>query len=156
MRIGLGFDLHRLAAGRKLMLGGIEIAFDKGGVGHSDADVLIHAVCDALLGAAGLGDIGDLFPDTDPQWKDAASEVFLKDVLQRVREKGLVPQQVDATIFAEEPKLGPDKSAIRENLARLLGLEADAVNVKAKTMEGLSPIGSGDAIAAQAIAVLGD
>ena len=156
MRVGLGFDLHRLAAGRKLMLGGIEIPFAKGGVGHSDADVLIHAICDALLGAAGLGDIGELFPDTDPQWKDAASEVFLKDVLQRVRAKGLAPQQVDATVFAQEPKLSPHKPAIRENLAQLLGLEPDAVNVKAKTMEGVAPIGSGDAVAAQAVAVLAD
>jgi 2-C-methyl-D-erythritol 2,4-cyclodiphosphate synthase len=156
MRVGLGFDLHRLAVGRKLMLGGIEIPFEKGGAGHSDADVLIHAICDALLGAAGLGDIGELFPDTDPQWKDAASEVFLKDVLQRVQAKGLAPQQVDATVFAQEPKLGPHKPAIRENLARLLGLGPDVVNVKAKTMEGLAPIGSGDAIAAQAVAVLAD
>ena len=154
MRVGLGYDYHRLEAGRKLILGGVEIPFNKGLAGHSDGDALTHAICDALLGAAGLGDIGQHFPDTDPQWKDASSLTLLAQVVERLRAKGLRVAQVDSVIIAEAPKLAPHFARMRETLARTLGVEPALVNVKAKTTEGLEAVGRGEAMAAQAIVVL--
>ena len=154
MRVGIGYDYHRLEAGRKLVLGGVEIPFSKGLAGHSDGDVLTHAVCDALLGAAGLGDLGQHFPDTDPQWKDASSLTLLAQVVERLRAKGLRVAQVDSVVIAEAPKLAPHFARMRETLARTLGVEPALVNVKAKTTEGLEAVGRGEAMAAQAIVVL--
>ena len=153
-RIGHGCDIHRLAEGRRLMLGGVEIEHTHGLLGHSDADVLLHAVTDALLGAAGLGDIGEHFPDTDPAFKDADSADLLAEVIQQLRANGWKPAQLDCTILAEVPKLGPLKETIRNQLARLLCLDTDCVNVKAKTAEGLGPVGRGEAIEAQAVVVI--
>lgn len=146
MPVGLGFDIHRFQSGRPLILGGLEIPHDRGLVGHSDADALLHALTDALLGAAGLGDIGQHFPDTDPQWKGAASRVFLAKAVEEVRRKELRIVNVDATIVTEHPKIGPHRQKLREALAALLGLEVTAVNVKAKTMEGVGPVGAGEAL----------
>ena len=153
-RAGIGYDLHRLAEGRKLILGGIELPFHKGPVGHSDGDALAHAVCDALLGAAGLGDIGTHFPDTDPKWKDASSLRFLERVRELLIEHQFRIVHVDAVVIAEKPKLGPHFPAMREALAKSLGITASAINLKAKTNEGVDAIGRGEAIAAQAIATL--
>lgn len=153
-RIGLGYDYHRLVEGRKLILGGVEIPFSKGLAGHSDGDVLTHAICDALLGAAGLGDIGQHFPDTEPQWKGASSLGLLARVVELVRQKGFRIVNVDAVVIAEEPKLAPHFKTIREKLARALTLEPEFVSVKAKTTEGLEALGRGEAIAAQAVALL--
>ena len=153
-RAGIGYDLHRLAEGRKLILGGIELPFHKGPVGHSDGDALAHAVCDALLGAAGLGDIGTHFPDTDPKWKDASSLRFLERVRELLIEHQFRIVHVDAVVIAEKPKLGPHFPAMREALAKSLGISASAINLKAKTNEGVDAIGRGEAIAAQAIATL--
>src|SRR5262245_22241934 len=133
IRIGIGHDTHRLGPDRPLILGGLKIDHPRGLVGHSDADVVLHALTDAILGAAALGDIGDLYPDTDPANKDQDSRVFLAGALAKVRELGYRVVNVDITIFAQEPKLGPLKAAMRKNLASLLGLGEDAVNVKAKT-----------------------
>ena len=154
MRAGIGYDYHRLVEGRKLILGGVEVPFAKGLAGHSDGDVLTHAVCDALLDAAGLGDIGQHFPDTDPQWKDANSLELLARVVALLSEKGLRVAQVDSVVIAQEPKLAPCFGRMREALARGLGVEPARVNVKAKTTEGLEAIGCGDAMAAQAIVLL--
>jgi 2-C-methyl-D-erythritol 2,4-cyclodiphosphate synthase len=153
-RAGIGYDLHRLAEGRKLILGGIEIAFPKGPVGHSDGDALAHALCDALLGAAGLGDIGTHFPDTDPKWKDASSLRFLERARELLTERQLRIVHVDAIVITEKPKLGPHFPAMREALAKSLGISASAINLKAKTNEGVDAIGRGEAIAAQAIVTL--
>lgn len=153
-RSGIGYDLHRLAAGRKLILGGIEVPFEKGPVGHSDGDALAHAICDALLGAAGLGDIGTHFPDTDPKWKDAHSLSFLEHVRGLLAERSLRIMHLDAIVITERPKLGPHFSAMREALARALGIEASRINLKAKTNEGVGAVGRGEAIAAQAIATV--
>src|SRR6476619_1607042 len=133
MRVGSGHDTHRLAEGRPLVLGGVRVPHDRGLVGHSDADVVLHAVTDALLGAAGLGDIGDAYPDTDERWKGADSRLFLGETLTKLNQLGWRIVNLDVTIFAQEPKLGPVKAAIRESLATLLGLPTDAANVKAKT-----------------------
>lgn len=146
-RVGIGYDLHRLVAGRPLVLGGVRIPFERGLTGHSDADVVLHAVIDALLGAAGLGDIGERFPDTDPAFQGADSGRLLQAVVAEVRGKGYRPAWVDLIIHAELPTLGPHKPAIRQSLARLLELPTEAVNVKAKTNEGLDAIGRGEAIA---------
>ncbi|MBL8866688.1 MAG: 2-C-methyl-D-erythritol 2,4-cyclodiphosphate synthase [Planctomycetia bacterium] len=154
MRVGSGHDSHRLVTGRPLILGGVRIEYAKGLAGHSDADAVLHAVTDALLGAAGLGDIGDAYPDSDPQWKDADSAMILLDSLVRIRDLGWRPVNLDITIFAQEPKLGPVKQAIRENVARLVELPADAVNVKAKTGEKVGHIGRGEAIACHAVVLL--
>jgi 2-C-methyl-D-erythritol 2,4-cyclodiphosphate synthase len=154
MRVGLGHDSHRLVAGRPLILGGVRIDHACGLAGHSDADVVLHAVTDALLGAAGLGDIGDAFPDTDPAYRDCDSSIFVKETLTRLNRAGWRLVNVDVTIFAEEPKLGPIKVRIRHRLAELLGLDAGAVNVKAKTGEKVGHIGRGEAIACQAIALI--
>jgi 2-C-methyl-D-erythritol 2,4-cyclodiphosphate synthase len=153
-RAGIGYDLHRLAEGRKLILGGIELPFHKGPVGHSDGDALAHAICDALLGAAGLGDIGTHFPDTDPKWKDAASLKFLERVRELLVERHLRIAHIDAVVIVEKPKLGPHFSAMREALAKSLGIPTSAINLKAKTNEGADAIGRGEAIAAQAIVTL--
>ncbi len=154
MRVGIGYDYHRLVEGRKLVLGGVEIPFGKGLAGHSDGDVLTHALCDALLGAAGLGDIGQHFPDSDPQWKGADSIQFLARVVDLLGEQGLRVAQVDCIVLAQEPKLAPHFAQMRERLAKALGIEQEQVNVKAKTTEGLEAIGRGEAMAAQAVALL--
>jgi 2-C-methyl-D-erythritol 2,4-cyclodiphosphate synthase len=153
-RIGIGYDSHRLATGRPLILGGVRIAHSQGLVGHSDADVVLHALTDALLGAAGLGDIGDAFPDTDPAYQGADSSQFVVQTLARLRQAGWTIVNLDVTIFAEKPKLGPAKVAIRRSLAALLEIESDNVNVKAKTGEGVGAIGRGEAIACQAVVLI--
>jgi 2-C-methyl-D-erythritol 2,4-cyclodiphosphate synthase len=154
IRVGSGHDTHRLAEGRPLILGGVSIDHPKGLVGHSDADVVLHAITDALLGAAGLGDIGDLFPDTDPQWKDADSQLFLREALGRLNRLGWRTVNLDVTIFAQEPKLGPEKAAIKTKLADLLGMPPDRVNVKAKTGEKVGHIGRGEAIGCHAVVLI--
>ena len=154
MRVGLGHDTHRLEEGRPLLLGGVRVEHPRGLVGHSDADVVLHALTDALLGAAGLGDIGDAYPDTDPAWKDADSRLFLRETLARLNQRHWRVVNVDVIIFAQEPKLGPVKAAIRANLADLLGLDTDDVNVKAKTGERVGHIGRAEAIACQAVALI--
>jgi 2-C-methyl-D-erythritol 2,4-cyclodiphosphate synthase len=153
-RIGSGHDTHRLAEGRPLILGGVTVPHTRGLVGHSDADVVLHAVTDAILGAVGLGDIGDAYPDTDPQWKGADSRLFLMETLAKLNQLGWKVVNVDVTIFAQEPKLGPVKAAIRENLATLLGLAHDAVNVKAKTGEQVGHIGRGEAIGCHTVVLI--
>lgn len=153
-RAGIGYDLHRLAEGRKLMIGGVEVPFSKGSVGHSDGDVLSHALCDALLGAAGLGDIGTHFPDTDPRWKGVSSLLFLEHARKLLEERKLKIQNVDAVVICERPKLGPHFPAMRVELAKSLGISLEQINLKAKTNEGTGEIGRGEAIAAQVIAML--
>jgi 2-C-methyl-D-erythritol 2,4-cyclodiphosphate synthase len=154
MRVGIGHDTHRLVEGRPLRLGGVRLDHPRGLAGHSDADVVLHAVTDALLGAAGLGDLGDAYPDTDPAWKDADSALFLRETLVRLREAGWRPVNLDVIVFAQEPKLGPVKAAIRANLANLVGLSPAAVNVKAKTGEQVGHIGRAEAIACQAVVLV--
>lgn len=154
IRIGIGYDIHRLVKGRKLILGGVEIPFERGLMGHSDSDVLTHAVCDALLGAAALGDIGTHFPDTEPRWAGASSLDFLAHVVELLADRGYQVANVDATVMAEHPKLKPHVTAIRERLASVLKVHLDQVSVKAKTGEGLESVGRGEAIAAQAVALL--
>jgi 2-C-methyl-D-erythritol 2,4-cyclodiphosphate synthase len=154
MRVGQGYDVHALVKGRKLVVGGVTIPFGKGLAGHSDADVLVHAVCDALLGAAALGDIGRHFPDSDPKHKDADSRAFLREVAGKIRGAGFAIANVDATIHAEEPKMAPHIPAMVANLAADLGIPPGQVNVKAKTAERLGAIGRGEGIAAEAIALL--
>jgi 2-C-methyl-D-erythritol 4-phosphate cytidylyltransferase/2-C-methyl-D-erythritol 2,4-cyclodiphosphate synthase len=153
-RIGIGHDIHRLTEGRKLILGGVEIPFEYGLLGHSDGDSLSHAIADALLGAAGLGDIGTYFSDKDPQWKDADSLVFLQHVRHLLSEGGYKVANLDATILAERPRMKPYVSAIKSKLAEVLGLHQSQINIKAKTYEGLDAVGRGEAIAAQAIVLL--
>jgi 2-C-methyl-D-erythritol 2,4-cyclodiphosphate synthase len=153
-RCGIGYDLHRLSEGRKLIVGGIELAFEKGSVGHSDGDVLAHALCDALLGAAGLGDIGTHFPDTDPKWKGANSLLFLEHARKLLDEKHFAIEHVDAVVITEKPKLGPHFPKMREALARSLGVSAEKIHLKAKTNEGVDAIGRGEAIAAHVVATL--
>ena len=155
MRVGIGHDTHRLGANRPLILGGLRIEHPRGLVGHSDADVVLHALTDALLGAAGLGDIGDAYPDTDPQYQDCDSSRFVRETLERLNRKGYRLVNVDVTIFAQEPKLGHKKAEIRQHLAGLLGLDVDLVNVKAKTGEKVGSIGRAEAIGCQ-VAVLID
>lgn len=153
-RSGIGYDLHRLAEGRRLILGGVEVPFEKGPVGHSDGDVLAHAICDALLGAAGLGDIGTHFPDTDPRWKGVASLLFLEHIRGLLAEHRFRIAHIDAVIVTERPKLGPHFPAMRAALAGALGISPDQINLKAKTNEGVDAVGRGEAIAALAIATL--
>ena len=153
-RSGIGYDLHRLSEGRKLMIGGIEVPFEKGSVGHSDGDVLAHALCDALLGAAGLGDIGTHFPDTDAKWKGASSLLFLEHARKLLDGRRLRISHLDAVVICERPKLGADFPAMRAALAKSLGITAEQINLKAKTNEGSGEIGRGEAIAAHAIATL--
>ena len=154
LRVGLGHDTHRLAPDRALMLGGFKIEFERGLLGHSDADILLHAITDALLGAAGLGDIGDAFPDTDPAYAGIDSSVLLARTLERVRGEGWELINLDCTIFAQRPKISPHKPAIRRRLSELLGLPIEAVNVKAKTGENVGPIGREEAMSADAVVLL--
>jgi len=154
MRIGIGYDVHRLVVGRKLVLGGVTIPFEKGLLGHSDADVLIHAVCDALLGAAGLGDIGLHFPDTDPKLKDISSMTLLLKTYNFLRDKGFTVINLDSTIMAEEPKITPFRATIQKNIARTIEIEPECVNVKATTLETLGMMGKGEGIAALCIALI--
>jgi 2-C-methyl-D-erythritol 2,4-cyclodiphosphate synthase len=154
VRCGIGYDLHRLAAGRKLVIGGLEIPFDKGPVGHSDGDVLAHAMCDALLGAAGLGDIGTHFPDSDPKWKDASSLLFLEHARKLLEERRLAIEHIDAIVILEKPKLGPHFPKMRELLAKSLGVPAEKIHLKAKTNEGVDAVGRGEAIACHVVATL--
>jgi 2-C-methyl-D-erythritol 2,4-cyclodiphosphate synthase len=153
-RCGIGYDLHRLEVGRKLIVGGIELPFDKGPVGHSDGDVLAHAMCDALLGAAGLGDIGTHFPDTDPKWKGANSMIFLEHAKKLLDERQFVIEHVDAVVIAERPKMGPHFPKMREALGKALSVSAEKIHLKAKTNEGVDAIGRGEAIAAHVVATL--
>jgi 2-C-methyl-D-erythritol 2,4-cyclodiphosphate synthase len=154
MRIGTGFDVHALVAGRRLVIGGVEIPHDKGLLGHSDADVLLHAICDALLGAAALGDIGRHFPDSDERYRGADSRVLLRSVVDKVRERGFRVVNVDATVIAQAPKLAPYIPRMVQHIADDLGVEAGAVNVKATTTERLGFTGRGEGIAAEAVALL--
>ncbi len=154
MRIGHGYDVHRLVEGRKLILGGVDIPWEKGLLGHSDADVLTHAVMDALLGAAGLGDIGRHFPDTDPAYAGADSLKLLEHVVELLGERGFSVGNVDATILAQRPKLAPHIPLMRDNLAQVIGVDPGRVNVKATTEEGLGFTGSGEGMAAHAVALI--
>lgn len=154
IKAGLGYDIHRLEKGRKLYLGGVEIPFSQGLVGHSDGDCLIHAIVDSLLGALGEGDIGQFFPDTDPKYKGIRSTELLEEVLRRIKEKDMEVIHVDAVVIAEEPKLSSHISRMKEDLGSILGLEKDSLGIKAKTNEGLGLIGERKAIACWAIALL--
>ncbi len=151
---GIGYDLHRLVEGRKLLIGGLEIPFEKGPAGHSDGDVLCHCITDALLGAAGLGDIGSHFPDTDPKWKGASSLIFLEGARKLLEGRRLRIVHIDATVITEKPKLVPHFPAMRAAIGQALGIKAEQINLKAKTNEGVDAIGEGRAIAAQAIATV--
>src|SRR5689334_14946388 len=154
LRVGIGHDTHRLAEGRPLVLGGVRIEHPRGLAGHSDADVVLHALTDALLGAAGLGDIGDVYPDTDPAYQDADSRRFVRETLARLNQEGWRPVNVDVIIFAQEPRLGPLKAAIRASLAELLAVDLDTVNVKAKTGERVGAIGRAEALGCQVVALI--
>jgi 2-C-methyl-D-erythritol 2,4-cyclodiphosphate synthase len=154
MRIGMGYDVHRLVEGRRLVLGGVTIPFEKGLLGHSDADVLIHAVCDALLGAAGLGDIGLHFPDSDPKWKDISSLKILSKTYELVNHKGFKIINLDSTILAEAPKISPYKVTMEKNISRAIEIEPKDVNVKGTTFETLGMIGRGEGIAAICVALI--
>ena len=154
MRIGMGYDVHKLVEGRKLIIGGVEIPHEKGLLGHSDADVLLHAISDALLGAAALGDIGKHFPDTDPEYKDADSLKLLARVGQLLEEHNYFIENIDATIIAQQPKMRPHIDKMRENIAGALGIEVSQVNVKATTEEGLGFTGAKEGISSQAICML--
>ena len=154
MRIGMGYDVHRLTEGRDMIIGGVKIPYEKGLLGHSDADVLLHAICDALLGAAALGDIGKHFPDTDPAYKGISSLVLLEKVGELIQEKSFFIENIDATIIAQAPKMRPYIDTMRENIANALGIMVEQVNVKATTEEGLGFTGSGEGISSQAICLL--
>ena len=154
LRIGQGFDVHALVPGRPLIIGGVDIAHDSGLLGHSDADVLLHAITDALFGAAGLGDIGRHFPDTDPQFRGADSRVLLREAVKRVRAAGFAPVNIDCTIIAQAPRMAPHVAAMAHNIADDCGIETCRVNVKAKTTERLGFTGRGEGIAAEAVALL--
>ena len=154
MRVGIGYDVHKLVAGRPLILGGIVIPFEKGLLGHSDADVLVHAICDALLGAAGMGDIGLHFPDTDPKFKDVASLKLLAATSDMIRGDRFAVVNIDATIFAEAPKIEPYRHDMRQNLAGTLEIDLGCINIKATTTEGLGYVGRGEGIAAMSVVLL--
>ncbi len=154
IRVGEGWDIHALVAGRKLILGGVEVPYHLGLLGHSDADALLHAITDALLGAAALGDIGTHFPDTDIRFKGADSSVLLAEAARRVRELGFEIGNIDSTIIAQAPKLMPFIAAMRTRIAQTLGLQMDQINVKAKTFEKMGPVGLGQAIEARALVLL--
>jgi 2-C-methyl-D-erythritol 2,4-cyclodiphosphate synthase len=154
VRCGIGYDLHRLAEGRKLIIGGIEVPFEKGPVGHSDGDVVAHAVCDALLGAAGLGDIGKHFPDNDPQWKGANSLQFLEHARKLLDEHRFEIEYIDVVVILERPKLGPHFPKMRETLGKALGLGPEKIHLKAKTNEGVDAVGRGEAIACHVVATV--
>ncbi|HWC77680.1 MAG TPA: 2-C-methyl-D-erythritol 2,4-cyclodiphosphate synthase [Blastocatellia bacterium] len=153
-RVGTGYDIHRLVEGRKLILGGIEIPFERGLLGHSDSDVLTHAICDALLGAAGVGDIGTHFPDTDPRFSGASSLTLLAQVCEILEGRGFSIANIDATILAERPRLSSHIQSMRERLASVLKIDVDRVSIKAKTSEGLGAVGRGEAIEAHAVALI--
>ena len=153
-RIGTGYDVHAFVTGRKLVMGGVFIDFDRGLAGHSDADVLVHAVCDAILGAAGLGDIGEHFPDSDPKYKGISSMILLKDCLELINGQGLQVSNMDCTVFAQVPKISPHKQKMEENIAGVLGADPTLVNVKATTTEKLGFIGKEQGIAAQCTVLL--
>lgn len=155
MRVGMGYDVHRFTADSPLVLGGVEIPHDRGLLGHSDADVLVHAVCDALLGAAGMGDIGLHFPDTDQRYKDVSSLLLLKRVGKMLIESGFSIINIDATILAERPKISPHRLKMQQNIARTLNVGASLVNIKATTTEGLGAIGRGEGIGAMCVAMIG-
>ncbi|MBU0605349.1 MAG: 2-C-methyl-D-erythritol 2,4-cyclodiphosphate synthase [Candidatus Omnitrophica bacterium] len=155
MRVGIGYDIHRLVDGRKLFLGGVEIPYVKGLLGHSDGDVVMHALADAMLGALALGDIGLHFPDTDPQYKDISSGELVKKVLTLVKKRNLVVNNADTMILAEEPKIHPFRDKMVETLSKVLNVAKDRVNIKATTVEGVGSIGKGEAIAAYAVVTLG-
>ncbi len=154
MRVGIGFDTHRLVEGRKLILGGVDVPYEQGLLGHSDADVLTHAIMDALLGAIAAGDIGQHFPDTDARWKDADSIHLLQAVIALLNDQGWQVHNVDATVLAERPKLKPHIPAMRQRLAEAMGVPVEAVSVKATTVEGLGAIGRHEGISAMAVATL--
>ena len=154
IRVGLGYDIHRLIPGRALILGGVVLPFEKGEDGHSDGDVLFHAITDAVLGASGLGDIGSFFPPEDPQWKDADSAELLKTVMEKVREQGWQLENIDCVIKLEKPKFIPYREQVIKSVAAALGVEPDKVFVKAKTGEKLPPVGTSDAVEAQAVCLL--
>ena len=154
MRVGIGYDVHRLVAGRKLFLGGVEIPFEKGLLGHSDADVLLHAIGDAILGALGLGDLGRHFPDTDLRYKNISSLNLLEQIQAMAEQKGFSCVNIDATIVAQEPKLSSYAEAMSEKISRCLKIDNEAVNIKAKTTEGLGFEGSGEGIAAYAVVLM--
>lgn len=153
-KVGVGYDIHRLVRGRKLILGGVEIPHGRGSLGHSDGDCLVHALIDALLGALGQGDIGQLFPDTDPGWKDIRSTELLEDVVDLLKDRGATIQNIDAVIAAERPRLGPHVNAMKQTLAPILGVPEGSVGIKAKTNEGLGAVGRGRAIACWAVALI--
>jgi 2-C-methyl-D-erythritol 2,4-cyclodiphosphate synthase len=154
LRVGTGFDVHRLEAGRPCVLGGVTLPHPSGPVGHSDGDALLHAVADAVLGAAGLEDLGSLFSDRDPRWRGAASSRFLETAVAKARERGWRVANVDAVIATEGPKIAPHRAALRENLAKLLGVAPDAVNVKGKSVEGMGALASGAGVAVWAVCLL--
>jgi len=154
LRIGQGYDIHRLVAGRPLRLGCIEVPFELGALGHSDGDAAAHALCDALLGATGLGDMGVLFPSSDARWKDAASVNFLREVAERLSAMGAVVMSADVTLVIEKPRLAPHLEAMRRSMATALGIDADLLSVKAKSSDGLGPVGEGKAVAALAVALV--
>ena len=154
MRIGMGYDVHRLTEDRKLIMGGVEIPYEKGLLGHSDADVLVHAIMDALLGASALGDIGKHFPDTDPAYKGISSITLLKHVGELFKSNGFVIGNIDSTIIAQRPKMAPHIMQMRENIAAALNIDLNQINVKATTEEGLGFTGSGEGISSQAICLL--
>lgn len=154
MRIGQGFDVHALVAGRKLIIGGVEIPYERGLAGHSDADVLLHAVCDALFGAAALGDIGTHFPDTDPNYKDVDSRTLLRETMRLLKVRHWEVVNIDATIIAQAPKMALHVAAMRENIAADVGIAVADVNIKAKTTEALGFVGRGEGIAAEAVALI--
>lgn len=154
LRVGIGYDVHRLITGRPLILGGIHVPFDSGLDGHSDADVVLHAICDALLGAANCGDMGELFPSSDPQYEGISSLILLERTVQHIRKHGYQPVQVDVTIVAQAPRLSPYKMAMRERISAVLGVPMDAVSVKATTTDKLGFTGRGEGIAAYAVALV--
>jgi 2-C-methyl-D-erythritol 2,4-cyclodiphosphate synthase len=154
MRVGLGFDIHRLVAGRPCVLGGIAIEHPTGPLGHSDGDAVLHALADALLGAAGLDDLGTLFPDSDPKWKGADSRRLLREVVARVRERGASIVNCDVVIATEGPRIAVHRAAMRESIAKLLGVSVDAVNVKGKSVEGMGALAGGAGVAVQAVCLL--
>ena len=154
MRVGIGYDIHRLVEGRSLILGGVPVEYEKGLLGHSDADVLVHAICDALLGAAGLGDIGMHFPDNDPQYKDISSLKLLSNICQMVTEKGFRVVNLDTIVFAEAPKLQSQREEMQATLAKTMNVTAEQINIKATTTEGLGVIGKGEGIGAMCVALI--
>ena len=153
-RVGIGFDVHRLVQGRPCLLGGVELPHPTGPVGHSGGDAVLHAIADALLGAAGLDDLGSLFPDSDARWKDAASGTLLAEVLRRVLDAGFRPVNLDVVIATEGPKIAPHRAKMRASIAELLGLEVGAINVKGKSFEGLGALAGGLGVAVQAVCLI--